>query len=126
MEENIREIIQRELPSLVINDPQIRDWVWHLIHDYAPSRVETESRFEQLLMELRNMRVEFQQEMLNMRAEFQQEIRNMRAEFQQEIRSMREESDRRWEENQRRWQENERRWQENQEEIRKLINKRES
>lgn len=49
MEENIRELIQRELPSLVMNDPQIRgDWVWHLIHDFAPNRAETESRFEQI------------------------------------------------------------------------------
>lgn len=105
MEENIREIIKRELPALVMHDPQIRDWVWHLIHDYAPSRAETESRFEQMLAELRNMREEFQQEM-----------RVMREEFQQEILAIRKESERRWEEN-------ERRWEENQEEIRKLIKK---
>ncbi len=89
MEEDIRELIRRELPALVMQDPQIRDWVWHLIHDYAPSRADTESRFEKLLKELQAMRVDFQQEM-----------RVMREEFQQEMRAMREESERKWEENQ--------------------------
>lgn len=48
----------RELLNLITQDPQIRDWVWHFIHDYAPSRVETESRFDQTLAELRQMREE--------------------------------------------------------------------
>lgn len=58
MEEDIRALIQRELPALVMKDPHIRDWVWHLIHDYAPSRDETESRFDQMLAEIRAMREE--------------------------------------------------------------------
>lgn len=110
MEENIREIIQRELPSLVMKDPQIRDWVWHLIHDYAASRVETESRFEQMLAELRAMREESERKW---------------EENQRQLQTMREESERKWEENQRQLQamreESERRWAENQETIRKLI-----
>jgi hypothetical protein len=102
MEENLREIIQRELPGLIMKDPQIRDWVWHLIHEYAPSKAESESRFEQMLAELHTMRDEFQREM-----------RQMREEFQQEMRSMREESERRWEEDRRKWEENLRQWKEN-------------
>ncbi|MEJ5240656.1 MAG: DUF3782 domain-containing protein [Anaerolineales bacterium] len=84
MEREVLEIIKRELPNLITQDPQFRDWVWHIVHDYAPSRAETENRFEQMLAELRQMREEFQAEM----------------------RSMREEEQRRWEENQRRWEEN--------------------
>lgn len=80
MEESIREIIQRELPPLVMKDPQVRDWVWHLIHDYAPSKVETESRFDQMMAELRAMREESERKW--------------------------EENQRRWEEYEKRWQEN--------------------
>lgn len=80
MEENIRELIQKELPSLILKDPQIRDWVWHLIHDYAPSRAETESRFDQMLAELRAMREESERKWA--------------------------ENLRKWEENERRWEEN--------------------
>lgn len=80
MEENIRELIQKELPSLIVNDPQIRDWVWHLIHDYAPSRAETESRFDKMLAELRAMREESERKWA--------------------------ENLRKWEENERRWEEN--------------------
>lgn len=80
MEENIRELIQKELPSLIVKDPQIRDWVWHLIHDYAPSRAETESRFDQMLAELRAMREESERKWA--------------------------ENLRKWEEYERRWEEN--------------------
>ncbi|MCS7248322.1 MAG: DUF3782 domain-containing protein [Anaerolineales bacterium] len=82
MEENIREIIRRELPALITQDPQLRDWVWHLIHEYAPSRAETESRFEQTLAELRAMREESERKWA--------------------------ENLRKWEENDRRWEENQR------------------
>ncbi|GAB4478416.1 MAG: DUF3782 domain-containing protein [Anaerolineales bacterium] len=123
MEESIREIIQRELPALVMKDPQIRDWVWRLIHEYAPDKVETESRFEQMLAELHAMRDEFQREMATMRDEFQREMATMRDEFQREMvtlrnefqhkmATMREESERRWAENQRWWAENQQRWEE--------------
>ncbi len=58
MTEELREIIMRELPNLIAQDPQIRDWVWRLIHDYAPSRVESESRSDQTPAEPRQMREE--------------------------------------------------------------------
>lgn len=80
MEENIRELIQKELSSLIVKDPQIRDWVWHLIHDYDPSRAETESRFDQMLAELRAMREESERKWA--------------------------ENLHKWEENERRWEEN--------------------
>jgi hypothetical protein len=142
VQEDIRSLIQRELPALVMNDPQIRDWVWHLLHDYAPSRSETESRFEQMLAELRALREESERkweenqrrfEAMQAESERRWEENNrrfeaMREEFQAEMRAWREESERRWEENNRRleamreefqaemraWrEESERRWEEN-------------
>lgn len=48
----------KELPALITQDPQIRDWVWHLIHEQAMPRAEAESRFERILAELQRMREE--------------------------------------------------------------------
>ncbi len=145
MEETIREIIQRELPPLVMKDAQIRDWVWHLIHDYAPSKVETESRFDQMMAELRAMREESERKWEENQRKWEENQRLLQAmreeserkweenqrkweenqrrweENQRQLQAMREESERKWEENQRRWEEYERRWQENQEIIQKLI-----
>jgi len=131
VQEDIRSLIQRELPALVMNDPQIRDWVWHLLHDYAPSRSETESRFEQMLAELRALREESERkweenqrrfEAMQAESERRWEENNrrfeaMREEFQAEMRAWREESERRWEENNRRLEamqaESARKWEEN-------------
>ncbi len=130
MEQEAREIILRELPQLITQDPQIRDWVWHLIHDYAPSRAETESRFDQMLAELKQMREEHQRRW----EENQRELSALREEHQRrweenqrQLRALREEQERRWqeqqkrwEEQQKRWEEQQKRWEENQRELRAL------
>ncbi|MCS7248668.1 MAG: DUF3782 domain-containing protein [Anaerolineales bacterium] len=106
MAEDIREVIRRELPALVTRDPEIRDWVWRLIHEYAPSRAETESRFDKMLAEIRAMREESERRW--------EENQRKWEENQRQLQAMREESERRWEENQRKWEENQRKWEENQ------------
>ena len=118
METNIRELILRELPGLITQDAQIRDWVMQLVKDYAPSRSETEGRFEQMLAEFRQMRQEDQQRWEATREEY--ELR-----WQEFMKQQREESDRRWQEQkeefERRWREQkeefERRWREQKEEF---------
>ncbi|MCX8060990.1 MAG: DUF3782 domain-containing protein [Anaerolineales bacterium] len=127
MKEDIRELIQRELPELVMKDPQIRDWVWHLIHDYAPSRAETESRFEQMLAEIRAMREESERKWEeNLRKweenerRWEENSRRLDAMIEESKRKW-EENERKWEENLRKWEENERRWEENQKAIRELF-----
>jgi len=117
METNIRELILRELPGLITQDAQIRDWVLQLVKDYAPSRSETEGRFEQMLAEFRQMRQEDQQRWEATREEYERR-------WQEFMKQQREESDRRWreqkEEFEQRWREQkeefERRWQEQKEE----------
>ncbi len=101
-DEAIREIILKELPALVMRDSQIRDWVRQLIHDYAPSREETENRFDRALAELRAMREESERK-------WEENVRQWR------------ENERKWEENERKWEENERKWEENQRQIRILM-----
>jgi hypothetical protein len=118
METNIRELILRELPGLITQDAQIRDWVLQLVKDYAPSRSETEGRFEQMLAEFRQMRQEDQQRWEATREEYERR-------WQEFMKQQREESDRRWreqkEEFEQRWREQkeefERRWQEQKEEF---------
>ncbi len=95
MENKIRELIIRELPKLITQDPELHNWVWNIVHEHSPARAEVESRFDKVLAELQRMREESERRW--------------------------EEDRRRWEENQKRWEENERRWEENQQQIRALI-----
>ncbi|MEJ5241237.1 MAG: DUF3782 domain-containing protein [Anaerolineales bacterium] len=132
--EELREIIMRELPKLVTQDPQIRDWVWHLIHDYAPSRAETESRFDQMLAELKQMREEQerrweeqqrrwdeQQKRWDEQQKRWEENQRRLEENERRLDALIEEERRRWDEQQQRWEEQQKRWEENQRQLNALI-----
>jgi len=132
METNIRELILRELPGLITQDAQIRDWVLQLVKDYAPSRSETEGRFEQMLAEFRQMRQEDQQRWREQKEEserrWQEYMKQQKEEseqrWQEYMKQQKEESEQRWqeymkqqkEESEQRWEkyktESDRRWQE--------------
>jgi hypothetical protein len=142
MEPNIRDLILKELPGLITQDPQIRDWVWHIVHDYAPSRVETESRFDKMLAELQRTREEQERRWAENQRRWEENQRRWE-ENQRALQELREEGQRRWEENQRalqelreegqrRWEENQRalrefqeeekrRWEENQQQLREML-----
>jgi len=135
MENNqIRQLIRQELPLVLRQDREFREWVRSLMQEQYADKVETESRFDRLLDELRRDREENtrkweanQQELRAMREEQerkweanQQELRIMREEQerkweanQQELRAMREEQERKWEEQNRKWEEQNRKWEEN-------------
>jgi hypothetical protein len=59
MAEEIREIIRRELPRLITEDPELHNWVWNIVHEHSLSRAETESRFEKVLAEIRRVQERF-------------------------------------------------------------------
>jgi hypothetical protein len=59
MEQEIREIIRRELPRLLTEDPELHNWVWTIVHEHSFSRAETESRFDRVLDEMRQSREEW-------------------------------------------------------------------
>ncbi len=59
MEQEIREIIRRELPRLLTEDPEFHNWVWTIVHEHSFSRAEAESRFDKVLDEIRQSREEF-------------------------------------------------------------------
>jgi len=94
--------LKQELPTLVQQDPEIRQLLQNALSGYFANWVETESRFDQLLAELRRDRE-------------QQAIKWEADERQWEEQSRRwEEQSRRWEEQSNRWEEQENKWEENQ------------
>jgi len=113
MEQEIREMIRRELPRLITEDPELYNWVWTIVHEHSFSRAETESRFEKVLDEIRQSREEWMRRWEENDARWQRQWEEDRRRWEENQRRW-EENERRWEENQRRWEENERRWEENQ------------
>jgi hypothetical protein len=105
MEQEIREIIRRELPRLLTEDPELYNWVWTIVHEHSFSRAETESRFDKVLDEMRQSREEWMRRWEENERRWQENERRWKQQW--------EEDRRRWEENARLWRENEERWREN-------------
>jgi hypothetical protein len=118
MEQEIREMIRRELPRLITEDPELYNWVWTIVHEHSFSRAETESHFEKVLDEIRQSREEWMRRWEENDARWRQQWEEDRRRWEENQRRW-EENERRWEENQRRWEENERRWQQQWEEDRR-------
>ncbi len=151
---DVKQILMRELPIIMKQDSEVRQFILQLSRQHFADKEETTSRFDRVLDELRRDREENtrkweenQQELRKMREEQnrkweenQQELRKMREEQnrkweenQQELRKMREEQNRKWEEQNRKWDEQNRKWDANQatintmlEEIRGLSRKHDS
>ncbi len=56
--QQIRKIIRQELPVILNQDKEFRDWVRDLMQSRYAEKVETESRFDRMLEELRRDREE--------------------------------------------------------------------
>jgi hypothetical protein len=123
MEQEIREIIRRELPRLITEDPELHNWVWTIVHEHSFSRAETESRFDRVLDEIRQSREELRRYMEESERRWQESERRWKENERrwQESERRWKENERRWKENERRWEESERRWEQNQQQIRELI-----
>jgi len=98
-------IIQQELPGLIAQAPQVREFVLRTVSEYYAGKQETESKFDRVLAELQRDR----EEQARLWREHRQENQAMLARLDRE----REESNRRWDENKRQWDENKRQWDEN-------------
>ncbi len=104
-ETEIKALIREQLPDLIANDPNIRDFIARAISNYYAGRQETESRFDQMIRLM-------QQEREEDRRKWEEHLAKHDREFE-ENRLRWEENNRRWEENKLNWQENNRRWEEN-------------
>ncbi len=132
-----RELLTRELPHLLRQDPGLRVLLWEMLRPYFADRKETEGRFEALLEEFRREREawfkkweENERRWRESQKRWEENTRQWRENerrWQENERRWREnerrwrENERRWQENERRWRENERRWEENQEMLRRLM-----
>ncbi|CAK0773758.1 DUF3782 domain-containing protein [Gammaproteobacteria bacterium] len=56
--ETLKETLRRELPTLLRDDPALRDYILAVAYREFPSRAETEDRFYQILGEIRRDREE--------------------------------------------------------------------
>jgi hypothetical protein len=55
---DIKTLIQRELPTLIAQDPSVRDFILRTVSDYYAGKQETESNFDRILNELQRDREE--------------------------------------------------------------------
>lgn len=51
-------LLQQELPQLIAQDPQVRDFVLRTVSEYYAGKAETESKFDRILAELQRDREE--------------------------------------------------------------------
>ena len=104
--QQLTQLIRRELPGILRRDREMREWVLSLTRERYADKGETESRFDRVLDELRRDREE-----------------NFRKweENQKELRALREEQNRKWEEQNRKWEEQNRKWDENQATINAML-----
>ncbi|BAP55452.1 hypothetical protein THII_1155 [Thioploca ingrica] len=120
--QQIKELILKELPTLMQQDSGLREWVLNIGRTQFADKAVTESRFDQM------MRV-IQQQMEEDRQSRERQARRWE-ENQQQLLELERKSDERWEEiqsewkeNQRKWEENQRKWEENQQRLLELERK---
>ncbi|MFH0821928.1 MAG: DUF3782 domain-containing protein [Pseudomonadota bacterium] len=101
-EPEIKEIIIRELPAILENDPDVREAVRRLMEGRFADKYQTESRFDRILDELRSDR--------------EAETERWRENVQRW-----EKNDKLWEESRQRWEKNDKILEENQKAIRQLM-----
>lgn len=87
MEADIRDLIQRELPRAIAEEPAMRDFVLRTVSEYYTPRSEFDQKFDRVLDELQRDREE--------------QTRKW------------DEQNRKWEEQSRKWDEQNRKWEEN-------------
>ncbi len=118
--EEIITLIRQKLPELMRTDPEIRGWILDLGREYFADRAQTDSRFEQMLSELRQEREAWNRRFKEERAEWRRLWDEEREAWNRRFEEERAESERRWRRflvrYERRWQQQlaewNRRWEE--------------
>jgi hypothetical protein len=117
-EADIKTLIQSELPTLIAQDPLIRDFILRTVSNYYAGKEETESRFDRILRELESDRQEQTQKWNEQNRQNQEvlaEIRELRQKNDHvlaELESDRQEQAQKWDEQNRKWDEQNRKWDE--------------
>ncbi|PSF37302.1 hypothetical protein C7H19_11330 [Aphanothece hegewaldii CCALA 016] len=127
-EEDLKQIIKRELPAL-LQDTEMRRIIVQAVDKYFAGKQETESRFDQILAELRQDREEQRRKWdENQRIWDENQLENQRKwdENQRKWDENQLENQRKWDENQHKLNENEKRIDQTLQEIKRLGNKHDS
>jgi len=111
--QQLKQIIMRELPGILQRDPEVQEFILRLARQHFADKEETESRFDRLLDELRRDRERQDQKWEEQNRKWEEQNRKWE-ENQRQLAAMQEEQNRRW-------QEQERKWEENQQTIRQML-----
>ena len=98
-EEQLKQEIRRELPELLRSDPDFRAWILSVTSDTYAGRQQTESRFDEVLAELRRDREAQSRKWAKEEAESERKWAEQKAE-----------NDHKWAEQTRKWEEQDRKW----------------
>ncbi len=133
----IREIILKELPSIIKQDKEIQEFILHLSKEYFADRDKTEDRFDKILRELaedREVQDRKWQEQTQLWKEQNKRWAEQAEKWKEQDKRWWEEAERwkeqdkrwaeqaeKWKEQDKRWQEQEKKWEENQKVIRDIL-----
>jgi hypothetical protein len=96
----IKTLIQEQLPTIIAEDPSIRDFILRTVSEYYSPKRETDIKFQQFTERVDRILDRLEQD------------REEQARRWEENSYRWDESTRRWEENSHRWEENDRKWDE--------------
>lgn len=118
--EQLKEVIRKELPKLLQDDPALRAYILELTRSEYAGRQETQDRFWEVLAELRRDREEQARKWDEQNRKWEENQQEQNRKWEED----KQEQARKWDEQNRKWeedkQEQNRKWDANQEEIRKL------
>ncbi|MBM4053854.1 MAG: DUF3782 domain-containing protein [Planctomycetes bacterium] len=97
----IKDIILKELPAIIEEDKEVKDFIINLFKDRYADKEKTEERFDRILNELVADREAQSKKWEEGNKRWEENEKRWQA------------NDRRWEENEKRWQANDRHWKEN-------------
>ena len=103
--------LKQQLPDLLRQDDEIRGLVLHTVEQYFANRQETESRFDQVLAELRRDREAQMIKWQEQDRKWYETLARMDRERDEQNRKW-EEQDRKWDENNHKWEEQNHKWEE--------------
>jgi hypothetical protein len=110
-ETEIKKIIRQQLPELISQDPQIRDFILRTVSEYYTPKQETDSKFDRILAELQRDREEQARKWDEQNRKWDEQNRKW------------DEQNRKWDEQNRKWDEQNRKWDETLIEIKALNRK---
>ena len=106
--EEIKEIIRRELPSIIMDDIETRDSIFKIAHNLFAGKTETDNRFDRILDEMRADREEQSKKWNEQNKKWDEQNKKW------------DEQNKKWDEQMGLWREQNRKWDENQKLLRQM------